>query len=448
MPILEKPPEWKDVFKDGANPSLKSFQDVEISDFVNRMNDRYFYWDELKYRPTPKHISAGQAWYFVKLSRISQRKFLALESTKGEGFGYWLPDSVLRELHFIDQNATGQILTDEPTVGKFDKDRYILSSLMEEAIASSLLEGAATTRKKAKEMLREGRKPITKGERMVQNNYLTMLKIKARDEEDLTIDLLCEIQASITEGTLDDPTASGRLRRVDEDIHVVDMTDGTILHTPPPAEALVSRLRKLCDFANELQEHTFLHPVVKGILLHFWLAYEHPFVDGNGRTARAIFYWFLIKHKYWLIEYLPISRIILKAPVKYKMAFLYSEHDDEDVTYFISFNLRAIHLSIEDFRKYILKKQSELREASKLLKKFPRLNHRQQELINHAIRHPGSSYTLVHHASIHGIVYQTARTDLFQLVKLGLLELRKSGRMYLFSPNEDLPRLLRKRGLR
>jgi len=448
MKALEKPPNWEDAFKKDENPFLKLFMDKEVMDFVNRMNDKYYYWDELKYRPLPKHISREMGWIFVKISRVSQRRLLKLSSTKGKLFGYWLPDSVLRELQFIDQNATGHILVDEPTIGRLDKDRYIISSLMEEAIASSLLEGAATTRKKAKEMLRDGRKPETKGERMIQNNYSTMLRIKDRIKENLTIELLCEIQASITQGTLEDQTASGRLRRSDEDVHVVDMTGGSILHTPPAADDLVFRLQQLCDFANELQEYTFLHPVIKGIILHFWLAYEHPFVDGNGRTARALFYWFLLKNKYWLIEFLPISRIILKAPARYKMSFLYSEQDDEDITYFINFNLRAFRLSLEDLRKYIAKKQKELRDASRFLKKFPSLNHRQQELINHAIRHPGSNYTLAHHASIHGIVYQTARTDLFHLVKLRLLRSGKVGRTYFFTPNEDLARKLRGRRFR
>lgn len=443
MTLLETPPQWRDAFEGKGNPFLRLFQDVEVMDFVNQMNDMYYYWDDLKYRPRPKHISPEMGWFFVKISRLLHKKLLALSSTHGRPFGYWLPDGVLRELHFIDQHATGQMMVDDPTIGSFDTNRYIISSLMEEAIASSILEGAATTRKKAKDMLREGRKPRTRGELMIHNNYSTMLKIKDRVEEELTVELLIEIQAAITRGTLEDATASGRLRRPDELIYVIDTTDGTILHTPPPAEDLIPRLQKLCDFANAFQEHTFFHPVIKGILLHFWLAYEHPFVDGNGRTARALFYWFLLKHKYWLVEFLPISRIILRSPAKYKMAFLYSEQDDEDLTYFINFNLRALRVSIEDFKKYLSQRRQELKAAGAFLRRFPRLNHRQQELLGDALRHPDARYTLVHHASIHGIVYQTARTDILELLALGLLARNKVGRAHYFSPVENLERKLR-----
>lgn len=443
MKWFDNPPAWLEAVKKKGMDLFMLLREQEIASYVARMNERYYFWDELKYRPRPAGLDEEMAWALTKISRVSQMKYTSLTTSTDSRFGYWLPDSVLKELHFIDQNATGQILIDEPTIGRSDKDRYIISSLMEEAIASSILEGAATTRKKAKEMLREGRRPQTRGEMMIQNNYATMRKIKDRVSEKLSVELLCELQEFMTKGTLDDPSASGRLRRPDEHIQVVDMSNGSVLHTPPPAEHLRQRLERLCDFANEPSDTTFIHPVIKATILHFWLAYEHPFVDGNGRTARAIFYWYLLKNNYWLIEYLPISRIILKAPSKYKMAFLYSEIDDGDITYFIMFNLRAFHLSLEDLRKYVSKKQRELKEATKLVRHVPGLNHRQQEIINHAIRDPDSVYTITHHMRVHGVVYQTARSDLLQLAERKLLEKQRDGRAFVFFPAADLARRLK-----
>jgi hypothetical protein len=52
-------------------------------------------------------------------------------------------------------------------------------SLMDEAIASSQIEGAATTRKKAKEMLRENRPPKNRSEKMIANNYITIKRIRS-----------------------------------------------------------------------------------------------------------------------------------------------------------------------------------------------------------------------------------------------------------------------------
>ncbi len=443
MSVIEPAPNWTESLKKNEKIFL-SLERPDVKNFIQHVNDKYFYWDEMKYRPLPTGIEREIAWAIIKISRLSQMRHLpSFISINEKPFGYWLPDCIHRELHYIDQNATGQILIDEPSVVDVDRDRYMISSLMEEAIASSILEGAATTRNKAKEMLREGRKPKTRSEMMILNNYETIRRIKKQSEQELSIDLLCELQASITKGTLDDPSASGRFRNDTEDIRVVDQMNGKILHMPPPAKELKSRVQHLCDFANQKSNDTFIHPVIKGIILHFWLAYEHPFVDGNGRTSRALFYWFLLKHKYWLIEYLPISRIILKAPSKYKMAFLYSEEDDLDLTYFFVFNLRAFRLSIEDLKKYVSRKQKELMKARKLLKRIPGLNHRQQELINHALHHPEAIYTIWRHLSTHGIVYQTARADLLDLVKRKLFVLEKKGRYYRFYPHSELPKKLK-----
>ena len=58
------------------------------------------------------------------------------------------------------------------------RERYVISSLIEEAITSSQLEGAMTTREVAKDLLRSGRKPRTKDERMILNNYRGMLRVR------------------------------------------------------------------------------------------------------------------------------------------------------------------------------------------------------------------------------------------------------------------------------
>ena len=54
---------------------------------------------------------------------------------------------------------------------KTTQELYLISSIMEEAIASSQMEGAATTREAAKDMLRKKISPKDKSQRMILNNY-------------------------------------------------------------------------------------------------------------------------------------------------------------------------------------------------------------------------------------------------------------------------------------
>src|SRR6202012_5924333 len=139
-------------------------------------------------------------------------------------------------------------------------------------------------------------------------------------------------------------------------------------------------MKSLCDFANIDSESTFVHPIIKGILLHFLIGYIHPFVDGNGRTARAVFYWYLISKGYWLVEYMSISKIIIKAPAQYAKAYLYSEYDELDLTYFIDYNLKCMDLALSNLQTYIQRKVEEKQSLYYLIHN-ENVNERQAELL-------------------------------------------------------------------
>ncbi len=438
MKLPEPTPNWREVITRNPKKLVSLLTSQEARQYVEKANLDYLHWEKAKYLKVPTSISPEELWFLIKMSRTPNIKQIPLVDPKGGHYGFWLPDSVLKELHFIDQNAGGNILVDNPELSPEARERYLISSLMEEAIASSQIEGASTTRKVAKEMLREGRPPKNKAEKMILNNYHTIRKIKSFLGQPLSIDILHALHESLTEGTLSDPAAAGRFRTEEDSIIVVDEGDGQTLHVPPPARELPKRMEKFLAFANDKGNEPFVHPVVRAVLLHFWLAYEHPYVDGNGRTARAVFYWYMLTHNYWLFEYLSISRIILKSVRQYAKAYLYAEHDDRDATYFLVYHLKAIHLALEELHHYLARKQKEMRKAITLLRKIPDLNYRQIALLQHALKHQGAVYTIESHKNSHNIVRATARTDLFDLVERRYLTKRKQNRRYYFGAVPDI----------
>ena len=276
---------------------------------------------------------------------------------------------------------------------------------------------------------------------MIFNNYLTMKMIVELKTEKMTPELVLQIHEHVTRNTLDDPTASGRFRHSSEDIYVSDR-EGQVMHRPPHADTLQERMDSMCAFANSASEGPFIHPVLRSIILHFWLGYDHPFVDGNGRCARALFYWSMLHHGYWLCEYISISRILLKAPVKYGMSFLYTETDDNDLTYFVLHQLEVIRRSIEELHKFIGRKTAQLEQLASLVQNLDAFNHRQRDLLSHALRHPGHQYTIRGHKTLHNVVYETARTDLLELHQRGLFLLEKRGRKWVFTAPTDLEKRL------
>jgi len=252
---------------------------------------------------------------------------------------------------------------------------------------------------------------------------------------------ILELQRILTEGTLDNPDAAGRLQRVDEErIAVLDRTDGGVLLRPPPAAELPERLQRLCDFANEeLHPATeFIHPTIRAILLHFWLAYDHPFEDGNGRTARALFYWSMRRSGYWLVEFLSISRILGEAPAQYSESFLLTETDELDTTYFLLFQLRVIERAVHELQQYLARKVAQVRQVERLIRGAPDFNHRQLVLLGDALRGSDRTYTYGGHAASHAVTHETARSDLSALADRGLLVKHQRGRAYTFTVPDDL----------
>lgn len=409
---------------------------------------KYVHWDSIQFLDGPRGLSKDDWWVALKVARQGQLRSFPLRDASDRCFQLMMPDAAIEYLHHIDQDAGGAMEAfDEGMPNPNTRDRYLVHSLIEEAITSSQLEGATSTRQVAKEMIRTGRLPIGKSEQMILNNYEAMSLIRERVDRPLSKELVFELHTRLTQRTLHDESSSGRFRFPDEEIRVYDDLAENIVHDPPPAAQLPERMRAMCDFANGATPDFFVHPVVRAIVLHFWLSYDHPFVDGNGRCARTLFYWLMLKQDYRLCEFISISQVIKKAPAKYARAFLYTETDDLDLTYFVLYHLRLLRRAIDELRRYIKRTRSAVHKAEALLKGSTfELNHRQLALLSHALRHPDARYSVLAHQRSHDVVYQTARADLLSLTDAGLLDKRKVGKRFQFSPPVDLADRLRRVG--
>ena len=416
-------------------------------DIIHQANNEAWNWEDCSYRAHLSGMNAPELWALVKLSRLRDRYTTPLFDSNRKPFTYRLPPAAHRILHRIDSDLGGSIGSPlDTTLNEDEKNRFLLTSLREEAISSSMIEGAVSTRKEADEMIRSKRKPKTIGERMILNNYTTIQFLNRQKHEVLTPEIIMQVQRTLIHNTLEHEDAAGRLRYPVENIKVYDEDEQQILHQPPPAEELSERIAKMCAFANAstiLDVKTdFIHPAIRAIILHFWLAYDHPFVDGNGRTARALFYWCMLKNGYWLAEFLTISTIIAGHPKKYARAYLDTEIDDNDLTYYIMYHLDVIERSINVFRDYIREKQSE--QSRFQLVQVSQLNPRQQALLIRALKDPLAIFTYESHSNSHGVTIYTARNDLLNLEKLGLLRGNRKGRQFEFTPAPNISDVLKK----
>ncbi|VAW56856.1 hypothetical protein MNBD_GAMMA07-113, partial [hydrothermal vent metagenome] len=157
---------------------------------------KYHHWDKLRYLTLPPGLSSHEDWWLtVKFARKALYKNIPHSDKHSNPFVYGEPDIVRRLLHEIDINGGGKLKTTEQVTNPNTRDTYLINSLIEESITSSQLEGAATTRKVAKEMIRQKRKPRDKSETMILNNYHAMEYIKEISNENLTPELIYELHS-------------------------------------------------------------------------------------------------------------------------------------------------------------------------------------------------------------------------------------------------------------
>jgi Fic family protein len=439
MKKLERAPR-PDKYLPNSDELLLIIKSESLNALLSKIQEKYYYWDKVKRQPILEGIKAQTIWSITKLRRMNT----PYKAVFGEYRFYWNLNSRLNELlHFLDLNIGGN-LASSSIISNKDKNKYLLGSVMEEAIASSQIEGAATTRKHAKDMLRKNIKPRSKDEQMIVNNFISIQKILEIKAEPLTKEKLLSLHKLVTQNTLLSKSEEGALRE-DNSINVINTATGAVLHHPPPVKELDELLSDLFRFFNEDESDVFIHPIVKACIIHFMIGFIHPFVDGNGRTARALFYWYLLKKEYWLTEYLSISRLILRSKAQYGRAFLYTEVDDGDMTYFIFYKLRAMKLAFEELRAYIKRKNEEKKRLYNFIG-IDGINYRQAQILEWFSQEAGLFLTVKEVEKRLGVSNMSARTDLNNLLAKGYLEGKKLNKLTMaYSKGKGLNSLLKYR---
>lgn len=409
--MIERPP----LSTESANASAFAWlEEPSVREAVERCNDDYLYWSELKYKKAVGGLSPSDLWACVRASRAARRVYV----WRKYGVHFAMTNRMQQLCHLFDMKfrATTEGAAD---VRADERARYVASSLMEEAISSSQMEGASTTRKVAKDMLRKGLTPRGRSEQMICNNYKCILFIAEHKDEPLTEQLLLKVHALMTHGTLERTTDEGRLR-TDDTVVVENGITHEVVHTPPSHEELPEFVAALCAFFNDEGAEPFLHPVLRAVVLHFMVAYAHPFVDGNGRTARALFYWYMLRSGYWMTEYLSISRIIYRSKKGYERSFLQTEADANDMGYFITYHLDVLERAFHDWEDYVGRKRAQVRRAGDFLE-MDGINERQAYILSLLQDDPHIRFTIRELQTRLAVSQPTARADVEGLVERGLL---------------------------
>ncbi|NLD00400.1 MAG: Fic family protein [Gammaproteobacteria bacterium] len=405
---------------------------------------RYLPYDELRHR-IASGLDHQLVWSLTRLARTKQQTTLIELGEPAISCGYLSTPLIQQAISAVDRNTTTASL--EWISSKIDEKsqfEYLLNNLIEdESISSSQLEGAATTTQVAKELIKRNRKPRSEDERMIVGNYKMMLHAWEMRDQPLSLDLITELHKIGVEGIDDDAYAPGYFRQSNT-VHVVN-AQGAIVHTPPSCENLVSRLQHIVDWANfnhdAVESTVYVHPLIKAIVLHFCMGYEHPFKDGNGRVARALFYWFMFKNDFSTFRYIAISVLLKKAPVQYGKSYLYTETDKMDLTYFIEYQAGIIIRAIEKFKDAYKSTAVDIDQFNLWLVESGlhiKLTDNQKAVLQAAKVGTATEFTVRNVEKLLNCSYNTAAVVLNDLVDFQLFTKAKKGREWVYSLENTL----------
>jgi len=418
----------------------------DYKDYIVPFTDDYHSFNEFR-RRVRSGLDVKYCWWLTRLSRDST--LIDLTPLEDKPLPTDLPEQVIQALlnspdytqhcRFNNLHEFGRVLSqiDRYTthsamlgileqIGERAHFEHLANNLVDdEAISSSQLEGAATTTILAKEMIRKKRKPRTDDERMIFGNFDLMKSAWDFRDEPFSIELIRSLHSTGTKTLEQEKYTSGTFRTTD-DVAVVD-AQGEIVHQPPQHDTIERLLTRVVKWLNS--NDSGVHPVIQAITLHFVIGYVHPFRDGNGRVARALFYWYMFKSGYTGFRYIAISALLKEAPIQYGVSYLDTEHDNLDLTYFIKHQLKVIGRAIDEF---VAVYQRAAQRMQELEERYSGLEDIERKLIGFVSGEPRyrkkPTVTAREVESLLGISYNSAKQKLDDMVTAGILASEKTGK--------------------
>ena len=431
------PEDRKEYLKKNADELCRKYN---LNKYVD---EDYYPWEKMKYMEVPSELNNSEELYFV-VRCLRRGTATCVKSSNWEYFTMNIPPFVQKLLSDLDRKWIG-LQSDINNVNKFnlsqtEKDYLSQEWILEEAISSSQIEWAETTANVAKEIIIRNREPQNKHEKMIVNNYQAMMFISNEMKDAvLSEQLLLDLQTILTKDTLDDEWKSWRFRTDQDNIVVMNGATWEVYYKPPKEHMMKQELKNLIDFAND-KDNSYIHPFIKATILHFWIAYLHPFCDGNGRTARAIFYWYLNKKWYTDFTYIPISRVINNSKKQYGQTYIYAEQEEFDLTFFVVYIAQKTQQAFKEYGEFILTQKKEHSTIQDKVNKIygKMLNDRQLSLICYFLENPDKYINNTIYQNQYRVVKNTAKADLLWLKELSLLEVNHNGKYINYYPTKKL----------
>lgn len=398
-----------------------------MENLINNFNEKYFTKKEVQYR-IPEDFDIDEFWN--KLIDIRKKSCIKVPLMDQSSNNFWfnLTNEIKKNIESIENSATEDLFKSVPLELEAS---VIADALIDEAYNSSVIEGAFSTKRRTKEMIEKHLQPSNKSEIMILNNYRALLYIMNHLNEPLNEEIILSIYKILTKDTLDSEDIVDKYRT--DTVYVWDTKANEVTYTAPPYSQVQDLMNSLLNFINFNNNY---HPLIKACIIHFYFVYIHPFFDGNGRTARAISYMYLLQNGYKFFKFFSISSVINEEKNRYYDAIENTEIYSSDITYFIKYYSSMIVRSISKIKDNFKKEFGKKLIKDTLEKSGIILDKRQNKIINQLITIDKNFITIEDYKKKFKISYETARTDLLELETIGFFKKTKKGKKFIFILND------------
>ena len=305
-------------------------------------------------------------------------------------------------------------------------------ALILESHYSTHIEGTALSLEQAKNIL-EGKKieGISRDDERELLNYKKAMDFISKylgKDDPITEGLIRELHKILVRGVRGGHADPGNYRKIQN--YVMNFKTKEIVYTPPPAFEVSHMMRKLVKWIDKAVKN--LSPILVAGISQFQFVHIHPFLDGNGRTARLLSTLILYKTGYDFKRLFTLSEYYDKARPEYYKAIQSVRNNKMDITLWLKYFIEGLRLQMLEIRG----KGKKVVFANNAIKIFSKYNirERQERIIRYLI--VNNQIDNEQCQRLCGSIKRMATRDLSSLVKMGLLERKgeKRGTYYFLSP--------------
>ncbi|MEW5937050.1 MAG: Fic family protein [Candidatus Thermoplasmatota archaeon] len=296
-------------------------------------------------------------------------------------------------------------------------------ALLRSAHSSTSIEGNKLSLEQVSD-LAAGRKVMaSRKDKQEVLNYLAVLEHLADFAEKGRISegSIIELHKQITKEVLDNPKDSGTYRN--RQVYVGDRFTGEIIFMPPKTEEVPQLMRSLVEWLSS-EDSTELEPILVAGIAHYEFVRIHPFVDGNGRTARALAALILLVRGFDIKRFFALDDYYDSDRAAYYAALQSVDQKSLDITKWLEYFTDGVAVSVNAVKEKILRLSSERLRRDK--KGQIALTDRQMKMI--ALLNEKGRVTNRDVRSMLKLSNRGAMDEIKKLIQLGVIKAEGKGR--------------------